>query len=61
MALPAWRKSSRSILGDYCVEWRPIADGVEMRDSKDPAQITLRFSRPAWRDFVASVRTGDFD
>jgi hypothetical protein len=57
----AWRRSSRSTGADYCTEVARIADGVAVRDSKDPFGPVLAFTLEAWRRFVADVRRGAFD
>lgn len=52
-----WRRSSRCTGGD-CLEVLIAGDGVSVRDSKDLAAGTLRFSRDEWEEFVASIRAG---
>ncbi|MFG2183051.1 DUF397 domain-containing protein [Streptomyces abikoensis] len=59
-----WVKSSYSGNGgDTCVEWSPSAaattGAVPVRDSKDPAGPTLRFSPAAWTSFVTDVKRTD--
>ena len=56
---PRWRKSRRSSGGDNCVEFARLADLVAVRDSKDPAGPTLRFSGKAWRVFVEGLKRDD--
>ena len=56
-----WRKSSRSGGGDNCVEVAPTAEGVYVRDSKDPDGPILHFQKDPWRIFLQSVRDGVFD
>jgi hypothetical protein len=34
---------------------------VEVRDTKDRGGPTLHFTARAWREFVESVHSGDFD
>ncbi|MCA1606633.1 MAG: DUF397 domain-containing protein [Acidobacteria bacterium] len=65
----AWRTSSYSPNGGDCVEvgWRtssysgncvevaPAADGVLVRDSKDPAGPTLGVTTAQWRAFLTTV------
>ena len=57
-----WRKSSRSGSGNECLEVANLTDGGRaVRDSKDPAGPTLRFTPAEWTAFTAGVRDGDFD
>lgn len=60
-AAPDWRKSSRSQGGANCVEVATSSEAVAMRDSKDPDGPKLTFEAQSWRDFVAGIRTGEFD
>jgi uncharacterized protein DUF397 len=55
-----WRKSTDSFNGD-CVEVASLADGVAVRDSKDPHGGVLRFSSSEWQAFVSGVKNGEFD
>jgi hypothetical protein len=48
-----WRKATRSGSNADCVE---VADGVMVRDSKDPDGPVLAFSPAAWQAFL--TRTG---
>jgi hypothetical protein len=61
----AWRKSSFSggnSGGDGCVEVGILPGGeVAVRDTKDRALPSHRHSTPAWREFVAAVRAGEFE
>ncbi|MFB9411672.1 DUF397 domain-containing protein [Dactylosporangium matsuzakiense] len=56
-----WRKSTRSPLTNYCVEWRPAGYGVEVRDSKDAGGPVLSFGTDAWSAFIAATLDGSFD
>lgn len=56
----AWRRSTRCGEAGHCVEVGRIGDDVAIRDSTAP-QSHLIFSAPVWRDFIAGVRTGEFD
>jgi hypothetical protein len=52
-----WQRSS--FCGDSaCVEVAPHRDSVLMRDSKDPDQPYLSFSRADWNTFVDLVAAG---
>ncbi len=44
-----------------CVEVRSSGADIEVRDSKDAAGATLRFTRDEWTAFVAGVKAGEFD
>ncbi|MDQ7907760.1 DUF397 domain-containing protein [Phytohabitans sp. ZYX-F-186] len=56
-----WRKSTRSAGNGQCVEVAAMSEGIAMRDSKDPEGPVLRFRAATWRDFVGSLRAGEFD
>jgi hypothetical protein len=62
-ANPAWRKSSFSGAngGSGCVEVAALPVGIAVRDTKDRAQLPHLHSAPAWREFLAGVRAGEFD
>jgi hypothetical protein len=59
----AWRKSSYSGgNGGNCIEvasHRP--NTVAVRDSKDREGPQLAFAAPAWSQFVAGIKRGEFD
>ncbi|HEY1973251.1 MAG TPA: DUF397 domain-containing protein [Pseudonocardia sp.] len=58
-----WRKSSFSngnSDGEGCVEVAFVAGGVAMRDTKDRLRAPHRYPAPAWVDFLAGVRAGEF-
>lgn len=60
----AFRKSSMSGQFDgnsNCVEVAIVANAVGVRDSKNRAQATLRFTRSEWIAFVKGVKAGEFD
>jgi hypothetical protein len=48
-----WKKSSFSFANGNCVE---IADGVQVRDSKDPNGPVLQFSTATWSKFIQEVK-----
>jgi hypothetical protein len=50
-----WRTSSYSGNSGNCVEVTPAPDGVLVRDSKDPASLTLAVTTVQWRAFLATV------
>lgn len=60
--LSGWRKSSHSSSqGDSCVEVLDgYANGVPVRDSKNPHGPALVFGSAAWSAFVAGMKAGDF-
>jgi len=49
---PDWRTSRRSISNGDCIE---VANGILVRDSKDPGGPWLRFSPGAWQRFTAAL------
>ena len=54
-----WRKSSHSGgSGGDCIEVADQAGRLLVRDTKDRAGTTLRFSSAAWRRFIGQVKTG---
>ena len=56
-----WFKSSRSAGNGACVEVALLPQAVVVRDSKDPRGPVLTFDPDAWREFIGSARTGEFD
>ncbi|WP_309238801.1 DUF397 domain-containing protein [Actinoplanes aureus] len=55
-----WRTSS-FCSSSACVEVAFTGEAVVVRDSKDPQRRCLVYSSVEWRDFVAGVKSGDFD
>jgi hypothetical protein len=60
---PVWRKSSFSGAngGSGCVEVAVRPDGIAVRDTKDRARPPHVHAAPAWREFLAAVRAGEFE
>jgi Domain of unknown function (DUF397) len=60
-----WRKSSFSNGNGGaggCVEVAVLpGDEVAVRDTKDRSRAPHRHSAPAWREFLAGVRAGEFE
>ncbi|MDQ7903943.1 DUF397 domain-containing protein [Phytohabitans sp. ZYX-F-186] len=56
-----WYKSTRSAMGNECVEVRASGQVVQLRDSKHPDAATLSFVRGSWHGFIAGVKLGEFD
>jgi hypothetical protein len=56
----SWRTSSFCSTG-ACVAVAVADDSVMVRDSKDPQRPALVYSTQEWRDFVAGVKSGEFD
>ncbi|GAA2508624.1 DUF397 domain-containing protein [Streptomyces gobitricini] len=55
--LPHWRRSSRSVGMNNCVEAARLDTAqLAVRDSKDTARPPLRFSTTAWTSFVTSLK-----
>jgi len=43
-----------------CVEFATLADGVAVRNSRQP-ELVLTFTRAEWREFLNGARAGDYD
>jgi hypothetical protein len=58
-----WRKSTFSggNGGNGCIEVAVVPGGIAVRDTKDRARAPHQHSVPAWREFLAGVRAGEFD
>jgi Domain of unknown function (DUF397) len=58
-----WRKSSYSANnGGACVEVaRNLPRVVAVRDSKDPGGSQLAFPTAVWCEFIAQVKSGQYD
>jgi hypothetical protein len=56
-----WRKSSKTVDGNACVEVAELGDGaMALRDSNNPTRPDLRFTASEWMAFVEGVRDGEF-
>lgn len=56
-----WRKSRRSTNNGSCVELAPLAEGVAVRDSKNPNGPKLAFARSDFRSLVVRVKANTLD
>jgi hypothetical protein len=56
-----WYKSSYTSGQGNCVEVAPLAGGVAVRDSKDPAGPVLAVSPQHWEAFTAVIKAGELD
>ncbi|MGW3208375.1 DUF397 domain-containing protein [Streptomyces sp. NPDC001135] len=54
-----WRKSSYSTTAQTCVEIAQTSAVVWIRDSKDVTKSPLRISAQSWKQFQATVRSGE--
>ena len=53
----SWRKSSYSAACGDCVAVGHLVNGrIGVRDTKDAAELTLRFSPAGWRAFIGEVK-----
>jgi hypothetical protein len=57
---PSWRKSTFSESG-ACVEVAFVAQGILVRQSRDPSGPALTFTHAEWLAFLAGVRNDEFD
>ena len=59
----AFRKSSHSNGngGNNCVEVAFSADGIAVRDSKNPDGPQLMFTAAEWAAFISGTKDGEFD
>jgi hypothetical protein len=56
-----WRKAAASTAQGACVELAGTADGVAIRDSKDPRGPVLSFTRVELAAFLDGAKAGEFD
>jgi predicted secreted Zn-dependent protease len=56
-----WRKASKSGNQGQCVEVATVANGVLVRDSKNPTGPVLSFTEAEWDAFLDGARKGEFD
>jgi hypothetical protein len=56
-----WRKSSFSGSSGTCVEIARVDEGVLVRNSTRPDDVTLAFTRSELAAFVAGCKAGEFD
>jgi hypothetical protein len=58
MTSPTWRKSTRSSQGtsEQCVEVAQLADGIGVRDSRDPDGPRLVVSQATFKAFAAALK-----
>lgn len=57
----AWRKASMSVNNGACVEVAPYAEGVAIRDSKNPGGPIIRCTPSQWHSFLHGAKNGEFD
>ena len=55
-----WRRAQGCANGS-CVEVAQSGDHVWVRDSKNPQDPPMKFTRDEWDVFIAGARAGDFD
>ncbi|MEV6669769.1 DUF397 domain-containing protein [Streptomyces sp. NPDC051162] len=61
LSIAVWRKSSRSLTENNCVEVadRQFPGTVPIRDSKNPDGPAITPTTTAWSTFVTAVANGD--
>jgi hypothetical protein len=53
----SWKKSSYSAANGDCVAVGQLVNGrIGVRDTKDAAELALRFSPNEWRTFIGEVK-----
>ena len=55
-----WQKASASDQNN-CVELRRNGEAIEVRDSKDPQGVTLRYTSAELAAFLDGAKKGEFD
>lgn len=45
----------------HCVVVAHKEDVIAVRDTKDPSNTTLSFTKDEWQAFIAGVKNGEFD
>lgn len=61
MGKVTWRKPGRSGANGNCVEVAQLADGIAVRDSKNPAGPVLVLTPVQWEAFIEGAKDGEFD
>ncbi|TMR40244.1 DUF397 domain-containing protein [Actinomadura geliboluensis] len=57
-----WRKSSRSLTADDCVEVAVSTTGrIGIRDSKAPSSGLVTIAPHGWRQFLGRIKKGELD
>jgi hypothetical protein len=56
-----WTKARASMGANACVEVRSSRGTVAVRDSKNPRDPVLTFTRAQWVAFILGVKAGEFD
>jgi hypothetical protein len=56
---PKWHRSSRCS-GGTCVEVAKVDGQYLIRDSKNPGQLSLKFTEAEWVAFKAGMQAGEF-
>jgi len=57
----AWRKARRSVNNGACVEVASTHATVLVRDSVNPAGLTIKYAAQTWQSFIADTKGGAFD
>jgi hypothetical protein len=57
----AWRKSAYSGAQGNCIEVAAVADGIAVRNSRDPQGPALIYTKAELAAFLAGAKDGEFD
>ncbi|WP_165964501.1 DUF397 domain-containing protein [Actinomadura sp. KC216] len=56
-----WRKASRSVNQDDCVEVAALGPSVLVRDSLAPSAGVIALDSTQWNELLSAIQSGDLD